>query len=66
MDHQQCRLDQEKCRVQNLLQGMQTVMNAYNSSAAVPSLPAIPPVPTQSMAMLPNTDPTIVPPAGTS
>lgn len=64
MDHHQCRLDQEKCRVQNLLQGMQTVMNAYNSSAAVPSLPAIPPVSTQSMAMLPNTDPSIVSPAG--
>ncbi|CAA7052202.1 unnamed protein product [Microthlaspi erraticum] len=44
VDQEKVRLDQEKTRVQNLLHGMQNVMNVYNSTAAAapPPLPAIP------------------------
>ncbi|CAH8392630.1 unnamed protein product [Eruca vesicaria subsp. sativa] len=36
VDQGTVRLDQEKTRVQNLLHGMQNVMNAYNSTASPP------------------------------
>lgn len=36
VDHEKVRLDHEKIRVQNLLQGMQNVMNTYNSSLIAP------------------------------
>ncbi|VVB05617.1 unnamed protein product [Arabis nemorensis] len=38
VDRERIRLDQEKIRVQNLLQGMQNVMNTYNSSFITPPL----------------------------
>ncbi|CAN6995614.1 unnamed protein product [Brassica rapa subsp. trilocularis] len=41
-------VDQEKTRVQNLLHGMQDVMNAYNSTASPP--PAAPPTAIQVVA----------------
>ncbi|KAF8110650.1 hypothetical protein N665_0081s0079 [Sinapis alba] len=43
VDQEKARIDQEKTRVQNLLHGMQDVMNVYNStaSAAPPPPPAI-------------------------
>ncbi|XP_010528638.1 PREDICTED: uncharacterized protein LOC104805691 [Tarenaya hassleriana] len=46
-DQERSRLEQEKARVQNLLQGMQDVMNAYNASvaAAPPGIPAAAPTP---------------------
>ncbi|KAL0666445.1 hypothetical protein Bca4012_029149 [Brassica carinata] len=41
VDQENARLDQEKTRVQNLLHGMQDVMNAYNSTASALPPPAI-------------------------
>ncbi|KZV51666.1 hypothetical protein F511_32018 [Dorcoceras hygrometricum] len=45
VEQERCRLEQEKFRVQNLLKGMQDVMNAYNSSGVTsPPLPLPPAV----------------------
>ncbi|XP_073047284.1 uncharacterized protein [Primulina eburnea] len=46
VNQERCRLEQEKLRVQNLLKGMQDVMNAYNSSVVTlpPPLPQPPAV----------------------
>ncbi|CAN8316978.1 unnamed protein product [Cochlearia groenlandica] len=41
LDQEKARLDLEKYRVQNLLHGMQDVMNAYNSTVSSPPPPAI-------------------------
>ncbi|XP_074280836.1 uncharacterized protein LOC141605827 [Silene latifolia] len=48
IEQEKCGLAQERCRIQTLLRGMQGVMNAYNSAAAVnclppPQLPVLPP-----------------------
>lgn len=42
LDQERATLNQEKIRVQNLLQGMQNVMNTYNASLTAPPPP--PPV----------------------
>ncbi|KAH9623383.1 hypothetical protein KSS87_011091 [Heliosperma pusillum] len=39
IEQEQCGLAQERCRIQTLLQGMQSLMNSYNSAAAVNCLP---------------------------
>lgn len=39
LDQEWCRLEQEKSRVQNLLRGMQDVMNAYNFNGDDVTLP---------------------------
>lgn len=36
VDQERFRLEQEKSRVQTLLQGMQAVMNTYNASGGLP------------------------------
>ncbi|XP_031381570.1 uncharacterized protein LOC116196132 [Punica granatum] len=41
VDQERIRLEQERWRIQTLLQGMQEAMNAYNSGGAGPSTPAI-------------------------
>ncbi|KAK9697429.1 hypothetical protein RND81_08G037000 [Saponaria officinalis] len=45
IEQQKCVLAHEKCRIQTLLQGMQGVMNAYNSATAVNCLTPPPPPP---------------------
>ncbi|XWS67174.1 hypothetical protein CRYUN_Cryun05aG0264500 [Craigia yunnanensis] len=56
VEQEKARLEQEKCRVQALLHGMQSVMNAYNSSATA-SLPMIPHAnATKSVAVIPHSD----------
>ncbi|KAL0866473.1 hypothetical protein Bca101_045591 [Brassica carinata] len=40
LDHEKVILEKEKVRVQNLLQGMQNVMNTYNSNLTAPPPPA--------------------------
>ncbi|KAL1210030.1 hypothetical protein V5N11_020591 [Cardamine amara subsp. amara] len=45
LDQEKTKLDQEKTRVQNLLHGMQDVMNVYNSTALPPALPPSPAIP---------------------
>ncbi|KAG9453255.1 hypothetical protein H6P81_006159 [Aristolochia fimbriata] len=67
LKEQKLALDQEKCRVELLLQGIQDVMRAYNS--AVPSIPQPPvasgvyPLP-PAMTPVSQTDPRIRTPAG--
>lgn len=45
LDQEKAKLDQEKTRVQNLLHGMQDVMNVYNSTALPPAPPPPPAIP---------------------
>ncbi|CAH8286722.1 unnamed protein product [Eruca vesicaria subsp. sativa] len=45
LDHESVTLEKEKVRVQNLLQGMQNVMNTYNSCLTSPPPPPPPPPP---------------------
>lgn len=52
MDQERARLEHEKCRVQTLLQGMQSVMSAYNAGASAP-LPMLPSSSTNSMVTVP-------------
>ncbi|KAL3640702.1 hypothetical protein CASFOL_015670 [Castilleja foliolosa] len=66
VDRERCRLEQEKLRVQNLLNGMQNVMNVYNAceNAVVNhppplSLPAV-----ASTAMASQAELTVARPAG--
>ena len=57
-------LDQENLRVQNLMKGMQDVMNAYNNFGA--NVAAVPqPVIANSVALVPRVDSTIGSTAGT-
>ncbi|KAI4356562.1 hypothetical protein L6164_000577 [Bauhinia variegata] len=51
LDQERARLEQEKYRVQMLFQGMQNVMNAYNTSANIPP-PNIAAPPTNSAVAL--------------
>ncbi|KAJ6331583.1 hypothetical protein OIU76_010043 [Salix suchowensis] len=62
LDQERVRLEQEKLRVQNLLHGMQQVMNVYNASGNVaPAPPAASPMiqasATRSVVMVPQADP---------
>lgn len=42
LDHEKVILEKEKVRVQNLLQGMQNVMNSYNATLTSPPPPPLP------------------------
>ncbi|CAH8387196.1 unnamed protein product [Eruca vesicaria subsp. sativa] len=53
VDQEKARLDLEKTRVQNLLHGMQDVMNVYNSTAAPP--PAITAAPAAAIQVVSST-----------
>ncbi|KAL9153045.1 hypothetical protein ABFS82_10G023400 [Erythranthe guttata] len=61
VDQERCRLEQENLRVQNLLSGMQGVMNAYNSGG--PPLP-LPPPPVGSVPMSSQAEATVAGLAG--
>lgn len=52
VDQEKVRLDLEKTRVQNLLHGMQNVMNVYNSTAAAPPPPPPPAIPSAAPAAI--------------
>ncbi|KAG2326504.1 hypothetical protein Bca52824_009232 [Brassica carinata] len=54
VDQDKAMLDQEKTRVQNLLHGMQGVMNAYNSTASPPP-PAITSAPPTAIQVVSST-----------
>lgn len=56
LDQERVRMDQEKYRVQMLLQGMQNVMSAYNASGNLPApnLPAPPAKPMVSVVPQPQ------------
>lgn len=41
LDHEKVILEKEKVRVQNLLQGMQNVMNSYNATLTSPPPPPV-------------------------
>lgn len=63
VDQERIRLEQEKCRVQTLLQSFQNAMNAYNAVGRSP-MPSIPTV-AQKLAMtLPQSQPFTGSPAG--
>ncbi|XP_073158367.1 uncharacterized protein [Henckelia pumila] len=63
VDQERGRLEQEKFRVQNLLKGMQDVMNVYNSSVVMP--PALPqPHSVASRAVVSQAEVAVVTPAG--
>ncbi|KAI3447743.1 hypothetical protein Pfo_004408 [Paulownia fortunei] len=66
MDQEQCRLEQEKLRVQNLLRGMQDVMNVYNASGNNAVTPPVPlPLPAvASGAMVSQAELAVMTPAG--
>ena len=51
LDHEKVILEKEKVRVQNLLQGMQNVMNTYNATLTSPP----PPLPVAGPASQRNT-----------
>ncbi|KAL9224162.1 hypothetical protein vseg_000226 [Gypsophila vaccaria] len=59
IEQQKCALAEERCRIQTLLQGMQGVMNAYNSASAVncfiPPAPVPPPPPVLTSTSMPIT-----------
>ncbi|KAK4396166.1 hypothetical protein Sango_1453200 [Sesamum angolense] len=65
VDQERCRLEQEKLRVQNLLSGMQDVLNAYNATGnnVVTPPPPLPPPTVASGAMVSQTDLAVVTPA---
>lgn len=66
VDQERHRLEQEKLRVQNLLSGMQDVMNAYNGVANNVATPPLPlPPPTASVVMASQAELTVARPAGT-
>lgn len=54
VDQERVRLDQEKCRVQTLLQGMQNVMSAYNASGNPPTPTISAAVPAQPLVVVPQ------------
>ncbi|KAK4418989.1 hypothetical protein Salat_2311700 [Sesamum alatum] len=66
VDQERCRLEQEKLRVQNLLSGMQDVLNAYNATGnnVVTPPPPLPPPTVASGAMVSQADLAVVTPAG--
>lgn len=66
VDQERCRLEQEKLRVQNLLSGMQDVLNAYNATGnnVVTPSPPLPPPTVASGAMVSQADLAVVTPAG--
>ncbi|KAL0375286.1 UNVERIFIED_CONTAM: hypothetical protein Sradi_3444300 [Sesamum radiatum] len=65
VDQERCRLEQEKLRVQNLLSGMQDVLNAYNATGnnVVTPSPPLPPPTVVSGAMVSQADLAVVTPA---
>lgn len=63
LDQERVRLEQEKFRVQTLLQGMQGVMNAYNASGNS-ATPMIQVSATRPAAVVPQPDPSSGSPAG--
>lgn len=67
LEQERACLDQEKFRVQSLLQGMQDAMNSYNASANVPApvIHAPASAATQSMAVVPQSNPSGGYPLGT-
>ncbi|KAK6943558.1 hypothetical protein RJ641_024660 [Dillenia turbinata] len=62
VDQEKCRLEKEKCRVQKLLQGMQDVLNVYNSSSGSAPLP-MPTAVSRSMDLAPRPDQSVASPA---
>ncbi|KAK6120301.1 hypothetical protein DH2020_045992 [Rehmannia glutinosa] len=67
VDQERCRLEQEKLRVQNLLSGMQDVMNAYNTTtgnSVVTPPPPLPPPVVASGAMASQAELAVARPAG--
>ena len=64
LDQEKCRLEHEKFRVQNLLRGMQDVMNLYNVGEIVnPPPTALSSMP-KTAAVVPQIDQAIVSSAG--
>lgn len=64
VDQERIRLDQDKWRIQNLLQGMQEAMNSFNLGGMGPSTPAIQ---ASSVKLNPQSvDPTMRSPPGTT
>ncbi|KAL8517389.1 hypothetical protein ACS0TY_015574 [Phlomoides rotata] len=65
VDQERRRLEQEKLRVQNLLGGMQGVMNAYNATenGGVTPPPSLPPPPVASGAIASQTEVAVSRPA---
>lgn len=59
LKEQKVVLEQEKLRVQELLQGLKDVMNAYNTTNASVSSPPIPGSTSKSMVLLPQSNPKI-------
>lgn len=69
VDQERSRLEQEKLRVQNLLSGMQDIMNAYNASGnnvVTPPPPLPPPAVTSGRAMASQNELAVGRPAGNS
>lgn len=64
LEREKIRLDQEKFRVQTLLQGMQDAMNAYNAGGSTPNS-MIPALGTKSTAVVHQLDPNVGPFSGT-
>ena len=63
VDQERIRLEQEKCRVQTLLQSFQNAMNAYNAVGSSP-MPSIPTVAPKLAMTLPQSQPFTGSPAG--
>lgn len=55
VDQERVRLEQDKYRVQTLLQGMQNVMSAYNGSASL-RMPAVPGAAPQPVVVVPHSN----------
>lgn len=65
LKEQKVMLDQEKCRVETLLQGMQNVMNAYNSPGSI-SQPSVSAATPKSVPLVPQSNLNTASPAGTT
>ncbi|XP_022743970.1 uncharacterized protein LOC111294930 [Durio zibethinus] len=64
VEQEKARLEQDKLRVHSLLQGIQSVMNAYNASVTAPVPMLSHATATKSVAVIPHSDPCAGSPPG--